>query len=244
MADNKKVRATVLPQELPLIPLRNLVVFPHLVVPLFVGRAMSISALESSMKESHAIALVAQKGAEQENPKPKDLYKIGTIATVMQELKLPDGTAKALVEGVYRIKINNFSNKADPYYSISYEILEEPDLTGIEIEALMRQIVGQFEKCASLGKPIPQEALLAAMNIEHAGRLADYIAFHLNLKTEEKQAVLEAMKPDERLKIIGTYLERELKILEIGQKIQSRVKNQMDHTQREYLLREQLKAIQ
>ncbi len=239
----RKASAGKLPKKLPLIPLRNLIVFPNLVVPLFVGRTNSIKALEGAMKKNQIIALVAQKGAETENPTENDLYEIGTVANVMQELKLPDGTAKALVEGMQRIRVKKYVQK-DPYFEIEYEALDDTEKPDIELEALMRTVVSQFEKCANLGKPIPQEALLAAMNIDEGGRLADYISFHMNLKTEEKQQVLEALDHKKRIKLANGFLEREIKILEIGQKIQTRVKSQMSRTQREYLLREQLKAIQ
>ncbi|KKL97110.1 hypothetical protein LCGC14_1837750, partial [marine sediment metagenome] len=239
----RKASAGKLPKKLPLIPLRNLIVFPNLVVPLFVGRTNSIKALEGAMKKNQIIALVAQKGAEIENPTENDLYEIGTVANVMQELKLPDGTAKALVEGMQRIRVKKYIQK-DPYFEIEYDALDDAEKPDIELEALMRTAVSQFEKCANLGKPIPQEALLAAMNIDEGGRLADYISFHMNLKTEEKQKVLEALDHKKRIKLTNGFLEREIKILEIGQKIQTRVKNQMSRTQREYLLREQLKAIQ
>jgi ATP-dependent Lon protease len=240
----QKSKTSVLPKELPLIPLRNLIVFPNLVTPLFIGREISINALENAMQNDHLIALVTQKGAEKEHPDPSDLYMIGTLASVMQELKLPDGTAKALVEGISRIKIIKFSENKDSLYTIKYELIEESSLLTIQSEALMRTTLSQFQKCANLGKPIPQEVLMAAMNIETPGRLADYIAFHLNLKTQEKQRVLEAVDSDKRLEIISGFLDRELRILEIGQKIQSRVKNQMNKTQKEYLLKEQMKAIQ
>ncbi len=239
----KRIIKSVLPKRMPMILLRNLVVFQNLVVPLCFGRPHSISALENAMKADHTIALIAQKAPETENPEEKDLYEIGTVANVMQELKLPDGTAKALVEGISRIKIKRFV-KTKLYFEVEYEILRDVYSKDIEVEALMRTVVAQFEKCANLGKPIPQEALLASMNIEEAGRLADYVTFNLNLKTDEKQQILEALEPKKRLRIASSFLEREIKILEIGQKIQSRVKNQMSHTQREYLLREQLKAIQ
>jgi len=239
----RKASVGKLPKKLPLIPLRNLIVFPNLVVPLFVGRTNSIKALEGAMKKNQIIALVAQKGAEIENPTENDLYEIGTVANVMQELKLPDGTAKALVEGMQRIRVKKYIQK-DPYFEIEYDALDDAEKPDIELEALMRTAVSQFEKCANLGKPIPQEALLAAMNIDEGGRLADYISFHMNLKTEEKQKVLEALDHKKRIKLTNGFLEREIKILEIGQKIQTRVKNQMSRTQREYLLREQLKAIQ
>ncbi len=232
-----------IPEELPLIPLRDLIIFPNLVVPLFVGRERSITALEEAMKGSHRVALVTQKDPETQDPLQKDLYRIGCVATVMQELKLPDGTAKALVEGIVRIKVKSFT-QVDPYFMVKVEVLEEETTAPVEVQALMRSLVTDFERCARLGKPIPQEVLLASVNIEEPGRLADFIAFHLNLKSDEKQEILEAIGSRERLEKVGTFLRKELEILEIGSKIQSRVKEQMTKTQREYFLREQLKAIQ
>lgn len=241
MSTEKK---TEFPEKLPLIPLRDMIIFPNLVVPIYVGRPYSLKALEAAMKEfDHKIALVAQKDARVEKPEPGDLYKVGTVATIMQELKLPDGTAKALVEGNERIRIVEVLQQ-EPYYLVRVEPVIEVARKDIETEALMKTIINQFEKAADLGKIIPREVILAALNIEDPGRLADFIAFHLNLKAEEKQQILEAANAYERLIKVSEFLNREIEILEIGSKIQDRVKESMSKAQREYFLREQLKAIQ
>ncbi len=233
----------VVPEEIALIPLRDMIIFPNLVVPLFVGREKSIAALEVAMKEEHIVALVTQKMAELQEPDVEDLYNIGTAAVIMQELKIPDGTAKALVEGLSRIEIVEFT-QTEPYFKVKVKVLPEQEEKDIEVEALMRNLVLQFERSASLGKPIPQEVLLATSNIEEPGRLADFIAFHLNLKIDEKQQIIEAVNAHDRLEKVSIFLNRELEILEIGSKIQSRVKDQLTKTQKEYFLKEQLKAIQ
>ncbi|MCK4267908.1 MAG: endopeptidase La [Actinomycetia bacterium] len=243
MGDANREEKIEIPEVLPLIPLRDLIIFPNLVVPLFVGRERSIKALEEAMRMDHLVALVAQKEAETQEPVEGDLYEIGSVATVMQELKLPDGTAKALVEGITRIKIEEFV-QIEPFFRVKVSVVEAPVKKTVETQALMRNLVAQFEQTARLGKPIPQEVLLASMNIDEPGRLADFVAFHLNLKAEEKQQILEAMSDHERLELVGTFLGKELEILEIGSRIQSRVKEQMTKTQREYFLREQMKAIQ
>jgi len=232
-----------IPEILPLIPLRDLILFPNLVVPLFVGRERSIRALEEAMRENHLVALVTQKEAQTADPEPGELYEIGCVASVMQELKLPDGTAKALVEGQARVRIVEWLS-TDPYFLVRVEHIPEEETVDVEVEALMRAIISDFEKASDLGKPIPQEVLLAASNIQEPGRLADFIAFHLNLKVEEKQEILEALGARERLEHTAKFLRKELEILELGSKIQNRVKEQMTKTQREYFLREQLKAIQ
>ena len=242
MANKSKANIKI-PKKLTLIPLRDLIIFPNLVVPLFVGRDKSIKALEEAMKEEHIIALTTQKVAELQDPDVSDLYTVGCAATIMQELKLPDGTAKALVEGLDRIRITDFI-QTEPFFKVAVEPVEEAQEKNIETEALMRNLVSQFEKTARLGKPIPQEVLLATINIDEPGRLADFIAFHLSLKTEEKQQVLEAIDPKQRLSRVSSFLKRELEILEIGSKIQSRVKEQMTKTQKEYFLKEQMRAIQ
>lgn len=235
--------AIEIPEVLPLIPLRDLILFPNLVVPLFVGRERSISALEQSMREDHMVALVTQKEAETQEPGAEDIYEIGCVATIMQELKLPDGTAKALVEGRQRFKIVEWL-QTDPYFLVRVELIEEPEFADVETEALMRALIADFEKASDLGKPVPQEVLLAASNISEPGRLADFVTFHLNLKVEEKQEILEALEPHARLTKTASFLRKELEILELGSKIQDRVKESMTKTQREYFLREQLKAIQ
>jgi len=235
--------APAFPEVLPLIPLRDLVLFPNLVVPLFVGRERSIRALEEAMREGHLVALATQKHAEEQDPGPDDIYEIGSVAAIMQELKLPDGTAKALVEGQARMRIVEYLQR-DPYIVVRVEAIPEDLGTDVETEALMRALVNDFEKAAELGKPIPQEVLVAASAIEEPGRLADFVAFHLNLKVEEKQEILEAVTPTRRLEEASKFLRKELEILELGSKIQSRVKESMSKSQREYFLREQLKAIQ
>ena len=232
-----------IPNELPLIPLRDLIIFPNLVVPLFVGREHSINALEAAMRENHLVALAVQKDVEVQDPLPGDLYHVGSVAVIMQELKLPDGTAKALVEGKVRIKIKDFI-QTDPYFKVKIEVVGESTEKDIEAEALMRNLLSQFEECARLGKPIPPEVLVASLNIDEPGRLADFVAFHLNLKTKGKQEILEAVCPKERLRRVSAFLAKELEILELGSKIQNRVKEQMTKTQKEYFLREQLRAIQ
>ncbi|HHJ98946.1 MAG TPA: hypothetical protein ENN10_03255, partial [Actinobacteria bacterium] len=237
--DNK----TQVPDVLPLIPLRDLIIFPNLVVPLFVGRERSISALEQCMRTDHLVALVTQREAATHDPGPSDIYDVGCVVTALQELKLPDGTAKALVEGVQRIRILEYL-ESDPYFKVRVEIIEEPQEADVETKALMRNLVADFESASQLGKPIPQEVLAAASAIEEPGRLADFVTFHLSLKIEEKQEILEALDPKQRLQKTTAFLRKELEILELGSKIQNRVKESMSKSQREYFLREQLKAIQ
>ncbi len=234
---------TNVPEVLPLIPLRDLIVFPNLVVPLFVGRERSISALEECMRTDHLVALVTQRQAETADPGAEDIYDVGCVVTVLQELKLPDGTAKALVEGIQRIRILEYL-ETDPHMVVRVEVIEEPQHADVEAQALMRNLVADFENASQLGKPIPQEVLVEASSIEEPGRLADFVTFHLSLKIEEKQQILEALDPKERLQKTSAYLRKELEILELGSKIQNRVKESMSKSQREYFLREQLKAIQ
>jgi len=235
--------STEIPDVLPLIPLRDLILFPNLVVPLFVGRERSIKALEEAMRGEHMVALATQRHAETQDPAAEDLYEIGCIATVMQELKLPDGTAKALVEGQDRFRIVEYV-QTEPYLKVRVERIIESVEVDVETEALMRALLTDFEKAAELGKPIPQEVLVAASAIDEPGRLGDFVAFHLNLKVDEKQVILEALDPRDRLEQAARFLRKELEILELGSRIQSRVQEQMTKSQREYFLREQLKAIQ
>ena len=232
-----------IPTILPLIPLRDLILFPNLVVPLFVGRERSINALEQCMRTDHLVALVTQRAAEIQDPGPDDIYEVGCVVTVLQELKLPDGTAKALVEGVQRVRVLEYL-ESDPYLTVRVEVIEEPGHADLEAQALMRNLVKDFERASEMGKPVPQEVLMAATAIEEPGRLADFVTFHLALKVEEKQQILEALDPKDRLQRTSEFLRKEIEILEIGSKIQSRVKESMSRTQREYFLREQLKAIQ
>lgn len=233
--------------EMPAIPLKEMVVFPFMVIPLLVGREKTLAALEKAMQDDHTVVLVTQKDSNVEDPGPEDLYSIGTVATVMQVLKLPDGTAKALVEGITRARITEYT-QTEGYFKAKVETI---DVTGerrhekaFELEAFSRNTMNQFEKCVRLGKPVPPEVLVAAFNIDDPSRLADFITFHLNLKPEERQGILEAIDPMDRMKMVNEFLTRELEVLEIGTKIQGRVRDQMDKTQKEYYLREQLKAIQ
>lgn len=240
---SQRSETPIIPDVLPLIPLRDIILFPDLVVPLFVGRERSIKALEAAMREGHLVALATQKFAETQDPGADDIFEIGCVASVMQELKLPDGTAKALVEGQQRFRILEYV-QTEPYFLVRVEMIEESVGADVEGEALMRAVVGDFERAAEFGKPIPQEVLIAASAIDEPGRLGDFVAFHLNLKTDEKQQILEAVDPRVRLELITRFLKKELEILELGSKIQDRVKEQMTKSQREYFLREQLKAIQ
>lgn len=239
----KKTTKVNIPSTLPLIPLRDLVLFPNLVLPLNVGREKSLNALEEALGNEHLVILAVQKEAEKADPEQEDLFPVGCAATIMQELKLPDGTARALVEGFVRVRIEKFV-QMKPFIKVKATLVEDETKEGVETEALMRNLLSQFEKYAQLGKPVPQEVLVAAGNIDDPSRLADFVAFHLNLRTEEKQAVLEALNVRERMETVGLYLTKEIELLEIGGKIQSRVREQMSKTQREYFLREQMKAIQ
>lgn len=236
-------------EELPIIPLKELVVFPYLVVPLLVGRPKSVEALEEAMRTDHVVFLVAQKQqiAEDAEPEPDDLFQIGTAATILQVLRLPDGTARALVEGLARGRITKVIHN-EPYLKARIEQMVSPverrKEKTIELEALMRNAVNEFERAAQLGKPIPSEVIVAALNIDEPGRLADFIAFHLSLKTSERQDILEAGDAAGRLEKVVDFLTREIEILEVGGKIRNKVEERLGKTQREYFLREQMKAIQ
>lgn len=235
-----------LPSEsisLPLLPLRDVVVFPHMVIPLFVGRPRSIRALEAAMESGKSIMLAAQKSAGKDDPTPEDVYEIGCIATILQMLKLPDGTVKVLVEGAQRARVSNIVD-ADTHFT-SEVVPIAPDLTmGAETEALRRAIVSQFEQYVKLNKKIPPEILTSLAGIDDAGRLADTVAAHLPLKLEQKQKMLEIISTSERLEALLTQLETEIDILQVEKRIRGRVKKQMEKSQRDYYLNEQVKAIQ
>jgi len=235
-----------LPSELinlPLLPLRDVVVFPHMVIPLFVGRPRSIRALEAAMEAGKSIMLAAQKSAGKDDPTPDDVYEIGCVATILQMLKLPDGTVKVLVEGSQRARVVSIQ---DTETHFTAEVLPiAPDLsTGSEVEALRRAIVGQFEQYVKLNKKIPPEILTSLGGIDDAGRLADTIAAHLPLKLEQKQKMLEIFPTSERLEALLSQLETEIDILQVEKRIRGRVKKQMEKSQRDYYLNEQVKAIQ
>ncbi|MGE0290678.1 MAG: endopeptidase La, partial [Bradyrhizobium sp.] len=227
----------------PVLPLRDIVVFPHMIVPLFVGREKSVRALEDVMKDDKQILLVAQKNAAQDDPSPDDIHKVGTVGTVLQLLRLPDGTVKVLVEGSKRAEITRFADNRD-FFQAYAEIIDEPGEEAKELEALSRSVISQFEQYIKLNKKIPPEVLVSLNQIEDASKLADTIASHLSLKIAEKQELLETRKVSERLERAYSYMEAEIGVLQVEKRIRNRVKRQMEKTQREYYLNEQLKAIQ
>ena len=230
--------------KLPLLPLRDVVVFPHMVIPLFVGRPKSIKALEAAMAgDDHQIMLVAQKTAGQDEPKPDDLFDVGCIATILQMLKLPDGTVKVLVEGSKRAHVQSVTEEDELFIATLQPLVNNNESTS-EIEALRRAVVSQFDQYVKLNKKIPAEILASVSGIDDAGRLADTIAAHLPLKLEQKQEVLELASVQQRLENLYGQLEREVDILNVEKKIRGRVKRQMEKSQREYYLNEQVKAIQ
>ncbi|MBL8473162.1 MAG: endopeptidase La [Rhodocyclaceae bacterium] len=229
--------------ELPLLPLRDVVVFPHMVIPLFVGRPKSIKALETAMEAGKSILLVAQKSAAKDEPEPDDLYSIGCIANILQMLKLPDGTVKVLVEGLQRARIEQVQDQKTVFMATVAPVTLQ-EARGHEVEAMRRAIISQFDQYVKLNKKIPQEILTSLSGIEEPGRLADTIAAHLPLKLEQKQSVLEMFDIGERLEKLLSHMEAELDILQVEKRIRGRVKRQMEKSQREYYLNEQVKAIQ
>ncbi|WP_417252387.1 endopeptidase La [Castellaniella sp.] len=231
------------PADLPLLPLRDVVVFPHMVIPLFVGRPRSIKALELAMEAGNSIMLVAQKSASKDDPTPDDLYEIGCAASILQMLKLPDGTVKVLVEGLQRARILSVSD-AETHFTSRVSGIEEETTEIAEAEALRRAVLGQFEQYVKLNKKIPQEILTSLSGIDDAGRLADTIAAHLPLKIEQKQSLLEMPGAENRLESLLAQLESEIEILQVEKRIRGRVKKQMEKSQRDYYLNEQVKAIQ
>ena len=229
---------------LPLLPLRDVVVFPHMVIPLFVGRPKSIKALETAMESGKSILLVAQKSAAKDEPTPDDLYTIGTVATILQMLKLPDGTVKVLVEGNQRANVIEYAD-VDTHYVGRAELVTADDTSADnEAEAMRRALVTQFDQYVKLNKKIPPEILTSLVGIDEAGRLADTIAAHLPLKLEQKQEILEMFPVRSRLEHLMSLMEGEIDILQVEKRIRGRVKRQMEKSQREYYLNEQVKAIQ
>ncbi|MFN5446131.1 MAG: endopeptidase La [bacterium] len=231
------------PTQLPLLPLRDVVVFPHMVIPLFVGRPKSIKALEAAMEQGKSIMLAAQKAAAKDEPSADDIYEIGCIANILQMLKLPDGTVKVLVEGAQRARIHSIS-EAETHFVADLSPVESEAGDESEVEAMRRAIVQQFDQYVKLNKKIPPEILTSLAGIDDAGRLADTIAAHLPLKLEQKQVILEIFNVAKRHEHLLGQLEAELDILQVEKRIRGRVKRQMEKSQREYYLNEQVKAIQ
>ncbi|SCA54985.1 DNA-binding ATP-dependent protease La [Candidatus Terasakiella magnetica] len=227
----------------PVLPLRDIVVFPHMIVPLFVGREKSVRALEDVMKEDKQILLVAQKNATDDDPKAEDIYEVGTVSTVLQLLKLPDGTVKVLVEGGRRARIDEYTQTED-FFQASVSEIPEEEGEDEEVEALGRSVVTQFEQYVNLNKKVPPEVMVSINQIEGSGKLSDTVASHLALKISEKQELLEMPAVIDRLERVFSFMETEIGVLQVEKKIRNRVKRQMEKSQREYYLNEQLKAIQ
>ena len=229
---------------LPVLPLRDVVVYPHMVIPLFVGREKSINALDTAMQEDKKILLVAQKNAEIDDPSVEDIHEIGTLSTILQLLKLPDGTVKVLVEGAERVRVTEFEN-TDAFFTAHVEVLSpDQDEDDKELEVLTRSLLAIFDQYVKLNKKVPPEILTSLSGIEEPGRLADTIAAHMSLKLEEKQKILEIVSIHARLERLMVLIEGEIDIMQIEKRIRGRVKQQMEKSQREYYLNEQMKAIQ
>jgi ATP-dependent Lon protease len=229
--------------KLPLLPLRDLIIFPHMMMPLFVGREKSINALEDAMSKQTDIVLAAQRDAKTNNPEPADIYEVGTVGTIIQLLRLPDGTVKVLVEGKRRVKILRFAN-SESFFTVEVSDLPETAESPVEAQALMRSVKGTFEQYVKLNKRIPPEILMRVSTIEASGELADIIVAQLNLKLEDKQRILEISDPGKRLEQLLNLMTGEIEILEVEKKIRTRVKKQMERSQKEYYLNEQMQAIQ
>ena len=230
-------------KNIPMLPLRDVVVYPHLVIPLFVGRNKSIKAIQEANDGDKKILLVAQKSATKDEPGIKDVYKVGTIANIIQMLKLPDGTVKVLVEGIDRATVNSLNDKGE-FWTAKIEKLVVKEPKDKKSMAFMRSVFSQFEQYVKLNKKIPPEILSSLNGISQPGRLADSIAANLSLKLSQKQTILEALNIKERLDLLLQIMESEIDILQVEKRIRGRVKRQMEKSQREYYLNEQVKAIQ
>src|SRR5229473_8363119 len=226
-----------------LLPLRELIVFPHEVYPIFVGRQKSIKALEAAESSKRPILLVAQKDARVSEPGPNDIYSVGTLGMVVQLLRLPDGTVKALLEGKKRARILRYVAQ-DEFFQVEAEEIEEVNDRGTEVEALMRSVNTAFDNYVRLNKKVPPEMVTSIAAVDDPAFLADKLVGHLGIKLEDKQALLESTNPAERLEKILGYMRSELEILEVEKRIRSRVKKQMEKTSKEYYLNEQMRAIQ
>lgn len=240
--DNKEIE---IPEDLPVLPVRDIVVFPYMILPLFVGREMSIKAIEQSLNSNKMVFLITQKDLDVENPAPDDLYSVGTVGVIMRMLKLPDGRVKILIRGLSKARALSYS-QTDPFFKANIEkiIEEKAETLTIEDEAMIRTVKEQIDKTVSLGKTVLPDVMGVIEGIEEPGRLADLVASNIGLKTEQAQEILEIMNPVQRLKRVSEILGREIELLTVQQKIQSEARGEIDKTQREYFLREQLKAIQ
>jgi len=245
IAEDADERELNIPDELPVLPVRDIVVFPYMILPLFVGRDMSIKAIEEALEDSKMIMLLTQRDLSVETPMASELYEVGVVGLIMRMLKLPDGRIKVLVQGLSKARVKNFT-MTEPYFQAAIEKIEDelPEAGNIEVEALTRTVKQQMDKAVSLGKNVLPDVMVVIENLEDPGRLADLIASNLGLKTEQAQEMLEIRDPIERLRKVSEVLGREIELLLVQQKIQTEAKGEIDRTQREYFLREQLKAIQ
>jgi len=235
--------AISIPDELPLLPIRDAVYFPRMIFPLFAGREKSIRALDEAMARDRLILLVAQKQVGMDDPTPDDIYTVGLVAGVMQITKVPDGTVRLVLEGLERVRIAKYL-QTEPFFLVAVKPIETIEESSLEVEALMRSVMSQFEQIVNIGRSIPPEALVNIINITEPGRLADTITPYLPLRVESKQDILETVGAKEKLEKLNVLLKKELEILEIQRSIRNRVEKEMGDTQREFILREQLKAIQ
>lgn len=229
--------------ELPLLPLRDVVVYPHMVIPLFVGREKSIEALEAAMTGDKQILLLAQRNPADDDPGEDALYRVGTVATVLQLLKLPDGTVKVLVEGEQRGAVERFM-EVDGHLRAEVALIDEVDAPERESEVFVRSLLSQFEQYVQLGKKVPAEVLSSLNSIDEPSRLVDTMAAHMALKIEQKQDILEIIDLSARVEHVLALLDAEIDLLQVEKRIRGRVKKQMERSQREYYLNEQMKAIQ
>ena len=247
MAEKEKEvdRDTPIPGNIPVLPVRDIVVFPYMIIPLFVGREISIKAIEQALGESRMILLLSQKDLNVENPATTDLYETGTVGMIMRMLKLPDGRVKILVQGLAKAKVKGFT-QTEPFIKADIQKMEEskPAALTIEEEAQIRTVKEQLDKAVSYGKTILPDIMVVIENLDDPGRLADLVASNLGLKTDQAQEILEITDPTTKLKRVSDILGREIELLIVQQKIQSEARGEIDKTQREYFLREQLKAIQ
>jgi ATP-dependent Lon protease len=234
-----------IPESLPVLPVRDIVVFPYMIIPLFVGRDISIKAIDHALNTNRMVVLMSQKDINVEAPSPDDLYAVGTVCMIIRMLKLPDGRVKILVQGLNKVKAHEFT-QTEPFFIAKIEKLAEQKAEGVSLEneALIRNVKEQLDKAVTLGRTILPDVMVVIENIDDPGRLADLIASNLGLRTEQAQEILEMGDPIGRLNRISEILAREIQLLTIQQKIQTEARGEIDKTQREYFLREQLKAIQ
>ncbi|HRH44261.1 MAG TPA: LON peptidase substrate-binding domain-containing protein, partial [Pyrinomonadaceae bacterium] len=234
-----------IPTELPVLPLRDIVIYPFMIVPLFVSRDRSIKAVDEALSQNRMILLVSQKDVDKEEPTQEDLYKVGTVAVIMRMLKLPDGRIRILIQGLSRAEVNSVVVGSD-YAKATITPIAEPVIEdkSLEIEALIRNVRGAMERAATLGKNISPEVLAIISNLEDAGRLADLSASNLELKVEHAQSILDISEPVSRLRRVNDLLNKEIDVLTVQQEINTQARADIDRSQREYFLRQQLKAIQ